>query len=78
MLADCDECGKKISDEARRCPHCGFNYYYVFNGGYKRGGWTGYKTEVVKNGSGYRRMSPVEYVEFIKKKIEEGQRKARE
>lgn len=26
MLADCYECGKKISTEARICPNCGYNY----------------------------------------------------
>ena len=28
MLTPCAECGKNISDQAKRCPHCGFNLTY--------------------------------------------------
>ena len=26
MLDTCYECGKKVSDRASRCPHCGYHY----------------------------------------------------
>lgn len=29
MLADCYECGEKISTEASRCPYCGYYYQYT-------------------------------------------------
>jgi hypothetical protein len=78
MLAACCECGKRISDEARKCPRCGFDYYYVFRGGDKNGGWTGHYTGVVKTSSGHRRRSPVEYCEFLEQSIEAGEKRLSE
>ena len=28
-LIKCSECGKEISDKAKLCPHCGFDYLFI-------------------------------------------------
>jgi len=67
MLAKCCECGKEISDQARRCPHCGFDYthYRYTDSGKLKSGWL---LGVVKNGSGFRRVSPDEFGKSLKQK----------
>jgi len=82
MLAACFECGKKISTEARKCPRCGYDYHYYFQGRGPDGrpdnsGWSGHVTGTVKDGDRIRRKSPLECVTDIRKEIDQS-RKSKE
>ena len=72
MLADCCECGHRISTDAKRCSNCGYDYRDedVFGD---------YASEYVENESGsFRRMSRGESRTHCKERMEEYYRKQKE
>ena len=71
MLANCYECGEKISTDARRCPRCGYDYTYDSYDGQANYAGKEVCEATMETDSGPRRMSVSEFLDARVKMFQE-------